>query len=245
MEEIKNPQKTALVICSLLIILGILFCFFPEILSIDGMDGGYAIVILSIFLLILPGLIAFPIYYKRYRLLNEFFFGKGVLARWQYDNVFWQKFLEIDYKEKLEINKGLMKLISYISLGIALFLVILIQDILIVYIMLGIVVFVSIPARLIPIIRKHRMSKNSGLIIIGETGVYLNGPFYNWGMAGSKFESAFIENIEGMDMLVIIYSFPSQQGTQNDIIRIPIPIGKMSEAQYLKEKYNQQKDFRF
>jgi len=69
--------------------------------------------------------------------------------------------------------------------------------------------------------------------LISSTSVYLNGIFADWDASGSSFVSAEIRNddLSGMPSVFIVYTTRGRYGKQSKELFVPIPEGKMNEAQ--------------
>ncbi len=69
--------------------------------------------------------------------------------------------------------------------------------------------------------------------LISSSSVYLNGVFAQWSSSGAEFGSAEIKNDElsGLPSVFIIYTVRGRYGRQTKELYVPIPDGKMHEAQ--------------
>ena len=69
--------------------------------------------------------------------------------------------------------------------------------------------------------------------LISSSSVYLNGVFAQWSSSGAEFVSAEVKNDElsGLPSVFIIYTVRGRYGRQTKELYVPIPDGKMHEAQ--------------
>ncbi len=71
--------------------------------------------------------------------------------------------------------------------------------------------------------------------LISSSSVYLNGLFADWSISGAQCVSAEIRNDElsGMPSILIVYTTRGRYGKQTKELYVPIPEGKMHEAQQI------------
>jgi ABC-type lipoprotein release transport system permease subunit len=84
--------------------------FLPSIIGLDGFDGGFAMIAISIMLFLPTGITVMVIYKKRARLLNLLLSGENLIAYWQYGIEEWQKYAEEEYLRN-KANKKIMFII--------------------------------------------------------------------------------------------------------------------------------------
>lgn len=228
-QSIKNKQRRIVnvwIIITLVFITGI---FSPRIIGIDGMDGGFAISTLCA-LMVITGIIVIIFYNIRARRLDKLLNNKNIIARWEYAPEEWMKFTEYNFAEDKKIRRGMFKVVTIIAIVIGVILTLMMQSIIIAYVMIGIIIIVSIPAFLGPVVKHNRNLKNKGIVLISENSVFLNGEFFSWNMSGAMLDS--VEKVFENDVfcLLVKYNYPTRTGIQTDEIRIPVPKGKENEA---------------
>jgi len=101
-----NPPLQTTIAWAIITLLSIFGIFAPQVFGIGGMNSGYAISFVCIFLVII-GIIVIIIYSGRARLLNSILNDKGVLAHWKYSPEEWKTYTEKEYKEEKAMKKGL------------------------------------------------------------------------------------------------------------------------------------------
>lgn len=231
-----NQQWKVVRVWSFLSILFLAACFVPGIAGIDGMDGGFAIITVSGFLVIC-GLVVISVYSHRARQLDKMINNDQNLARWEIEKSLWLQFVELDFSEDRAISKGTFVLVAIISLVIGIALSLLFQDILMLFICLGIIVMLIIPAFTFPFFRKRKKLRNPPLVIISENSVYVGGAYFNWDILGASLNKVQLDNSGQPGILRFNMSYPVRTGIEKYEIRVPVPSGKVEEALRIQEHF--------
>ncbi|MCX8054994.1 MAG: hypothetical protein N3A67_04940 [Ignavibacteria bacterium] len=236
MEEVLERQVTT---AKIWLSLGI-FCFVAAcaviFFEMNISEGGGAIFFIGNFLA-LASIIVFFYYRKRAKQLSQILTGEGVLAKWEYDAFFWQNYVDNILQKFQKMNKSTLLMVSIII--IIVFGFIMIADPKAAKTMgligLGLIALITIVANIVPIISAKNLAKSSPIVIIGQNCVLLGKQFHSWGMFGNRFESAMISEDE-INMLEVKYSYRTKHGRSTVTVFVPIPKGKMEEAQEIAKR---------
>ena len=227
---VNKPRKVyirALIICATIIIASIVI----GNSNMDGMDGKYPL----IFLLGFASIVAFitaMIFIPRAREFDRLMSDLKPLAHWQYTNEEWDNFLGESKKEMLSVNKATLRLATIIAAVVGIILIIASRDSLFMVIIAGIILIMAAAAYLGPLIQTSLMKREVKEAFIGQKSAYIGGSFHTWSQKRSKLTGAGIYTEETpVPILHISYEFPNLRRFQHEMIRIPVPAGKMEEAE--------------
>ena len=227
---VNKPRKVhirALIICATLIIASIVI----GNSNMDGMDGKYPLIFLLGFASILAFITAM-IFIPRAREFDRLMSDINPIAHWKYTNEEWNNFLGESKKEMLSVNKATLRLATIIAVVVGIILIIASRDSLFAVIIAGIILIMVAAAFLGPLIQTSLMKREIKEALIGQKSAYIGGSFYTWSPKGSKLTGAGIYTDETpIPMLHISYEFPTLRTFQQEMIRIPVPAGKMEEAE--------------
>jgi len=234
-EVVERQIKTAKIWLSLAIF-GVLVASGVFFFGIDISIGGGVILVAGIFFAIV-GIILFFNYRKQAILLSQILTGEGVLAKWEFDVYFWESFANKYLQRYLSMNKSSLVFISAIL--IIIFGIIMIIDPEVAKIMgligLGLIIFFSIFAFFVPRISAKNLKKSPPIAIIAKNGILVGKQFHSWGMFGNRFESSRIVEDE-INIMEVNYSYRARSGRSIITILVPIPKGKLEEAQEIARK---------
>jgi len=237
--NIKNnpPLQTtvAWVIITLLSIFGI---FAPGVFGINGMNGGYAISFVCIFLVI-TGIIVIIIYYGRARLLNRILSRENILAHWKYCLDEWKTYTEKEYKEEKAMKKGLFIMISGIALitGVIFFLVDHESGIWILLAMVILVAIIAFTAWFTSWYKYRQNKKYLGETYIAENAIYINRQLHTWHGLGARLDSVNLTAGKFQRLLRFVYSAPTRTGMQEYQVNVPVPAGQEEEAEKILKHF--------
>jgi len=230
----KNSQRRIVRLWVILMFVFMFLIFLPSLIGLDGMDGGFALGFVSFFMVIMS-VVVILIYRSRAKQLDRILAGEGRLAVWQYEPYEWEKFTSIDFEEEKKAKKFLFLLISAICVIVGVILLVLVKDILILYISLAIIPVVAIPAFLAPRMRYNKLKKSEGKVLISEKGVIVGRMFHLWVKLGARLDQVVLVTDEYPPILEFYYSMPTRNGRQEEVARVPVPSGKMDEAERIGE----------
>jgi len=232
---IKNKPRTIAIIFTVLLFGFIFLIFLPPINSLEGLDGGFALSLVSLFLAI-SSLIVAIIYFQLAQKFKRITSGDSFIAHWRYEREEWLKFTEKEYKYEKNKNRMLLLFIGVIALVVFIIFSLVNHDswLIMVMVWLGLMALLSIFAFLVPWLNYKARKKSSYELYLSKNGVYIGGSFHVWGFLGSKLEEAAFDEKE---MQVILdYSYLTRTGHSNEIVHIPVPPSKIDAAKKAVEK---------
>ena len=227
----KNPEIRNVLIGLGISLFGIIAFFLPIATSMDGMNGGYALMFTAIALIIPAGIVTFILYAVRALTLQKIISGKDLIAHWTYSPDEWKKYTEEEYVRETSAKMGLFYVLVFFSVLIGGGLLLVAEDKdaagIVLIGLFGLIIFIRL---LIHVTTKRTHDDNRkflGEAYISRKGAYLNKSFHSWNFL-SQLESARID--EKLKIIEIEYSAFSRQGKDYAYVRIPIPSGKEDEA---------------
>lgn len=239
--EVLDKQINVAKIWLLLAILCIVAVCAVVFFEMDIAEGGGAIIFIGSFLA-LTSIIVFFYYRKRARQLSQILSGEDVLAKWEYDRFFWQKYADKYLQKYLAMNKSTLLLVSVMI--IIIFGAIMIADPEVAETMgligAGLIALVTLVAYISPKISAKNLAKSHPIAIIGKNCVLIGRQFHSWGMFGNRLENVKISE-EEINTLEIQYSYQTRYGRTNVSVIIPIPQGKIEEAQAVARRLMEEK----
>jgi hypothetical protein len=215
--------------------------FIPEIVGIDGMEGGFAISFVSFFITICAIIVA-VMYLGFANKVDKILRGEGVLAHWTYTSDYWSDYTEKEYEAEKSEKKGLFLTIT----GFALFFGILFwvldpeAGFLVFLVMLALIGLVGFAWRFSA---WYTYKQNIGGVreaYITKDVVFMNKKLYTWNTVFTSFDEVKKKNNQGLSLLVFRYTTASRAGPQTYIIRVPIPHGQEELAMKIVEQINLQ-----
>ena len=227
-----NPPLQTAIAWAIITVLSILGIFAPEIFGIEGMNGGFAISFVCIFLAI-TGVIIIVIYGGRARLLSRILSGENILVHWKYSPEEWRKYTEKEYKEEKQVKKGLAFVISGIALlmGIIFFLADHENGIWVLVVMLALIAVIAFTAWFTSWYNYRQNKKYLGETYITEDAVYINRQLHTWRGLGARLDSVDVNRGASQLLLQFVYSAPTRTGMQEYTVRIPVPKGQEEAAE--------------
>jgi len=133
--RLKNHEWEVVRMWVILAFLFLVACFVPGLAGIDGMDGGFAIITLCGFMVVVC-IVVLAFYIPRARRQDRMMKSGGYLAWWDISKPLWNEFVAYDFAADRMISKGTFTLISIVSLVVGIALSVWAQDILMLYICL-------------------------------------------------------------------------------------------------------------
>ena len=232
---IKNKPGTIAIIFTVLLIGFIFLIFLPPIISLEGMDGGFALSLVSVFLAI-SSLIVAIIYFQLAQKFKRITSGDSFIAHWRYEREEWLKFTEKEYKYEKNKNRMLLLFIGVIALVVFIIFSLVNHDswLIMVVVWLGLTALLAVFAFLVPWLNYKARKKSSYEFYLSKNGVYIGGSFHVWGFLGSKLEEAVLDEKEMQ--IILNYSYPTRTGPSNEIVHIPVPLSKIDAAREAVEK---------
>jgi hypothetical protein len=226
-----NTQRRAARNMRFMAFFGLFMAISPWLFDINPMDGGGALLMVGI-LLGLTGLIAYFIFNRRAKLVDDMFEDKNVLAHWRVDGLEWDKFSEEDTKATKTNAWGIWGVITFFFAILIVVFWLFIEDTddanFFAMLMGGIWLFISIFAFIATSLRtRKRGLEGSGEVIIAKNGLWLNGESHIWKGLASSLD--LVQYHANKRILEFGYSFPAQAGRQSVEVRVPVPAKAIKE----------------
>lgn len=233
----QNSQRRIVNLWIFLMFVFIFLIFLPSLIGLDGMDGGFALGFVSFFMVIMS-MVVILIYRSRAKQLDSILAGEGRIAVWKYAPDEWERFINIDFEEEKKAKKMLFFLVSGICVVIGIILLLVVKDVLILLISLAIIPVVAIPAFLAPRMRYKKLKNSEGKALIAEKGVIIGRMFHLWVKMGATLDQVVLVTDENPPILEFHYSMPTRTGRQEEVARVPVPKGKMEEAERIGDYFS-------
>ena len=236
-----NPPKTTATASFIVAIIAAVMIFAPELVGIDGFDGGFAISFVSILVAVIAVIVG-VMYLGWANKLDKILRGEGILAHWYYTPEVWAEYTRKEYREEISEKKGLFLLVS----GFALFFGILFwvldaeAGFFVFLVMLGLIGLVAFVWRFSA---WHNYRQNiSGVkeAYITKDAIYMNKKFITWRAIFTRFDEVTQEDKQGLALLVFKYTLTNRTGPQTYTTRVPIPPGQEENAKNIMQQINLQ-----
>ena len=240
--------KMPIAVAAVLLVIGILsvtnLIYLPWFISdFNGMDYGFALVFLGVFLIIVSGVIFY--YFGRFnRNFQNMLEGKTLLS-YVLPKELYRFFRDQESENIKASNKAVLFVIYGFSVifGIIFSLTI---DVLFLAIMLGIDVFFTLVYFSVTAYRTRKVKRSEALVCMNEGCVYLFGQMHSWSLPGSHPVFIELENkqAEGLPCPCIIlkYTALAYPAPRSETVAIPVPVGYETQAartvETIKNLYN-------
>ena len=157
------------------------------------------------------------------------------LADWTYADDEWRRFIQENFQRNKAGNWGLWLLMAVMCLLIGGGLAWASGDPLFLLITFGIAVFLLLPATLVPLARRRRLSRGQARAVINRQAAWIGGQFQSWGRLGSHLISATMDESSQPPLLCITFRFHTQTGPQEESVLIPVPAGQDAAARQVAD----------
>lgn len=236
----QNPERKNSLISLAIAAIGIMIMFVPAAVGIDGEDGGFAIMILGV-VVIITGIVAFFVYTWRAKRLDDMLSGKNLLVHWTYTRDEWQRYAEKAHKDKKSAHKILFLIISgwAIVIGAGFFIKDPDSGKYVFLAMLGLIAVMGVIAFLTTMLDYHRNRKYLGEAYIATDGVYLNRVLHTWKGLATHLDTVAYE--EEAQSLIFTYIALDRIGLHSYTVRVPVPRGQEAKASELLEQFKASK----
>lgn len=233
--QIKNKQRQAAKIWLFLAIIMLLIVVAVPLFEIDIWSGGGAILFIGAFLFILS-VILFFVYHSRAKKFDELLQGRNILAKWQYDPIFWERFADKYAAKHKELNKSNFIIVT--ALIIVIFGIFMIADTEVATTMgiigISLILVLYFFAMYVPKISAHNLKKSPAISIISKDCILIGEQFHPLKSLGNRFERAQIIT-EDINLLEVVYSYQAKYGRAEQTVFIPVPESKLEEAKKIVE----------
>lgn len=232
----KNPPQRAKNFGVIIGVIGALLMFVPMNLGLDGMDGGFALALFGLLFLI-TGIVVWVMFNKQAQVLKEVLSGRDLIAAWTYQHDQWAAYTEIDYEEDRLGKIMLFRIVAGFALLIGTLFIVFDPDAgpIVALILLGVVVFIRVFIYFSTRAIYNQNREGVGEVLIHPHGIYLNGQFHGFNVAGARLDRVEIKK-DDMLIIEVEYSAPGSYTRNSYIIRIPVPYGKEKEAEGVAQK---------
>lgn len=236
----KKPSlyTTPFIVAAVMLVIGLLGAFNLAYMPLfiddyDGMDGGFAFMVIGGFIAII-GIIVFAVYGKLNGDFKRMLAGDTLLSYVMPPDIY----SAFSAKEAEDIKTN-NKIVLFMILGFCvLFGVILgiLVDTLFIIICLCIAVFFTIVFFIATAFRTGKVKKSQSLVFLNMGGAYIFGQMHSWSMAGSW--PVFVDFFDGAPnnlpcpYIQLSYMAPNYPVPQQHTATIPVPIPLAGQAQW-------------
>lgn len=236
-----NPEKNYAFITIGIALVAIVLIFLPGWIGMDGMDGGYALSFIAVWLAISAALVAWY-FWGRASQIDRMLKGQELLAHWTYTPAEWQAYANTEKEEQLQENRVLWYFMAGMCIltGIVFWLIDREAGLFVLLFMLALTGLLAIVAFGLPRLRRQRQAGKTGEAWMAPTAVFFDGVFYP-----VKSRMMWLDKVEFQEAsgaapasLRFYISHFVRSGIQNRILRVPVPNGRSEEALGLMEQYN-------
>ena len=205
-------------------ILAFIGIFIPELIGMDGYNGGFALSFFCIFISLSAFLtaIVFWKYAKKEQKIRE---GENVLAKWSYSDKQWDKFTKLEYEIDRSYKKMLLKIIIFFALlfGIGFWVFDSENGIYVFYAMLGLIALMTGVAYYSIYAAHQKNLKHKGEITISTAGLIMNEQFMPFNAFGSKLKNVDYNKKLKPKYLEFELAYFTRTGEQSNFVRVPVP----------------------
>jgi hypothetical protein len=239
-QNMSNPEKTYAGISAAIAILAVGLFFLPGWIGMDGMNGGYAISFVALFIAISAVVITL-FFWQRAATLDDIFNGKELLAHWSYQPEEWQSYTQVELQEQTTQNKWLLAVMAAWAVFFGGLCWVLDRDAggFVFLVMLGLILILATVAFGLPRWRYWRQRHGPGEAWITPNAFYFDGVLIRWPFWGARLKHVAWREPKGKTPALIEFevSTPSRAGRQSQTTRIPVPAGRETEARDILERF--------
>lgn len=233
--NIKNSEKKRMNICYFISFLGFLMIVAPSIFNIDGMNGGYALGFVGVFIMLSLFLVALLVFKDRAKVFDSIISGENIIVCWKYEAKEWKKLKDDEYNEVKSTNKGMfIFMIILCSIIFLPFIIFLEEGFIMGFVLIILIAILGIAAFVSTSLAKNK--DKEGFVIIARDGVLMNKKFECWKGFGVKFKGVGYCS-EDTSLIEINYkvSYYRQSHIMQTVI-VPIPKGEELTAKAVISK---------
>lgn len=236
-----NPEKLYAIISTGIALLAAVLIFLPGWTGMDGMNGGYALSFIAIWLAISAALVAWY-FWGRAAQLERMLKGQELLAHWTYSHSEWQAYANVEEQEQIQENRGMWYFMAGMCIltGGVFYLIDREAGLVVLLVMLALTFLLAIVAFGLPRLRRNRQVGKTGETWFAPSAIWFDGVFYP-----VKSRLMWLDRVEWQEAdgsrpasLHFYITHFVRTGIQSRILRIPVPVDRRDEAQSLLEKYN-------
>jgi len=233
----RNPPKRTAVASFVVSIVAAVTIFVPELVGIDGFDGGFAISFVSFFIAICAAIVGVMFLGFAYK-LDKILRGEGLLAHWTYESDYWLEYTLKEYAEEKSEKKGLFLIVTGFALFFGLLFWVLDPEagFIVFLIMLALIGLVAFAWQFSAWYNYKQNLRGVKEAYITKDAVYMNQRLYTWDTVFTCFEEVSQKDNHGLSLLVFKFTSATRAGPQTHTIRVPIPRGREKEAKEIVEE---------
>jgi hypothetical protein len=207
---------------------------FTAFTFINGMSGGYAIALVSLFIAI-SGIAVAGLFFHRARVMDEILKSNQLLAHWLYSPDMAQKSAYREHKEYIERNRAMLILIGGMLVVTALIFIIFVKEggLITGVFLLTFTVVLFIISRITPGLELNRALKTPHEAYIARNGIIYEGAVYPFQSFMMGMFDVTLQKGTGKKNPALIFSFTQLVGLyviQAFDIVVPIPEGELDAA---------------
>jgi len=242
-KRMPNPEKSyALAACGITLLAAGLI-FLPGWIGMDGMNGGYALSFVSLWIAISAAVITL-FFWRRAAALDRLLQGQQVLAHWTYSPAEWQAYAGAELNEQIRENWALWLLMAGMCLFLGVFFWILDREagLFVLAVMVGLTLVLAAAAFGMPRLRRRRRDGRTGEAWIGPRGVFFDGVFTPFDSWLSELQKVDWQPASGNRIACLRFHmiYLTRTAIQAQILRVPVPFGRIEEARAILESFEPQ-----
>ncbi len=186
----KNRQRQTAFIFLCLFIVSVILIFIPSITGMDGMNGGFALSFIAIFLSI-TFLVTSVVFFIMAKKFDAAITAENMILHWVYEKSEWMKFSEKEFVVQKKAKWSLFILITAISFVVLIIFSIVVRDSwrIMIIIFFGLAALLAFVAFIVPKMQYLNFKKTIPEVYIATGCAYLTGEFHCWNMLGAVLEA--------------------------------------------------------
>lgn len=239
MAEYRNGPRKWAIICLIITLIGLAMIYYPLVSEMDGFNGGFALVFGGI-IVTLTFIISSSIFFVQGLSLAKAIESTDTFARWSYSKDEWKKYYELEYKRDKQDKRVIFYIASGFSVLFAVLFLLLVEEPWgAVYAAVGIILLTGFLQWFAPWLTYKRNQKYSGVALISQRGIYLNGIWYPNKRFGKIESVVFIDNKKTLSFKWSQFAMFGGKipGRNYFTIRVPVPAGEEIAAQKILEYF--------
>jgi hypothetical protein len=226
----KNRQRQTAVVFIALFAVSVILIFIPYITGMDGINGGFALSFIALFLSI-SFLITSVVFFVMAKRFDIAITDENLILHWVYKKSEWMKFTEKEFVVQKKEKRLLYILIIAISFAVLVIFSIIVRDSwrIMIIVFFGLSALLGFVAFIVPKMQYRNFKKTIPEAYIAHGCAYLTGEFHCWSILGAALENV---ELDDKNMLIkIIYSYPTRYSRSQTLIRIPLPMQENSQSE--------------
>jgi hypothetical protein len=226
----KNRQRQTALVFLCLLIVSIILIFIPSLTGMEGINGGFALSFIAIFLSI-TFLITSVVFFVMAKKFDMAITEDNLILHWVYKKSEWMKFSEKEFGVQKKEKWSLFILITVIAFVVLTIFSIIVRDSwpVMIIVFFGLTALLAFVAFIVPKIQYANFKKTNPEAYISPGCAYLSGEFHCWSVLGAVLEDVELDD-KNMQIR-ITYSYPARYNRSQTILRIPLPIQESAKSE--------------